>query len=238
MLNYQYFLLSDRHKLELKTLFKDIEAGDYRILDVNFSFKKNRALYKLLNISYLSSWIKEEFDFKTVVILRHPISTALSLCNTGWPHDYLPYLDSNFIRENYLNTEMYEMAKTIDKTGSKIEKYVLEWLLKQQEIFQNMDRHFIVYYEDLVLNPESSAVKLEKKLNIEIDRKLFSKLSGSTVFSSLESKDLLKKDKFAKLSAWSNVLSIDEKRKIQNIFKVFNHQIYDVHSITHKASAL
>lgn len=230
MRDYQYIFLSNREKLKFKNYFKKIESGGFRILDHNFSFNKCRVLYKLLNFSYLSDWVYEEFNFKTVVILRHPIATALSCFNTNWDHDYFSYLDSNYIKENYLNSEMYELARTIDEKGTKIEKYVLEWLLKLQHPLQNMDNYFIVYYEDLVIGNELSIMRLENELQVEIDRNSINKLSGSTVFSSQKSKELLKDNPTLKLNSWISDISIAERNNIQSIFNTFNLKVYNVNS--------
>ena len=228
---YQYFNITQNDKTIILKYLKDIENGCYPTLDLNFGLIKNNIVYKFVHGGFMLDVIIK-LNIKPIILFRHPISQSLSCIRNKWGNVYKVYLESVYFRERFLNKiQLAEMIR-IDKFGSELEKGILDWYCGNIELLKNWRNYSTIFYEDLVLHPDESIEMIESKFKIRFNRNKLNKPSGSSFLSEKGFKKKIGDSEYKKLHLKKpfEMLSIEEKDKIQDVFEVFNIDIYHAYS--------
>lgn len=156
VLSWEQMWDADSDRLE--AYFQRLIVGKIRMRDATpfrhvgrygFRFKTERTTLKVIHgASYHWQMIEKRLNAKVVVVLRHPIATAIS-------REVFPALErieqSQFFTT--LSASQREHVKEVLKTGTHLEKGVLAWCLHNFPYFNSAACPFIVTYEELVLAP-------------------------------------------------------------------------------------
>lgn len=176
------------------------------------------------------NWFRDTFGGKVVFFVRHPIAVALS-------HKAFPrleaYINSDF--SQHFTSAQLDMAASIIRNGSKLQKGVLDWCFQNAlPLRDREDDWAVVTYEQLVLQPESAIEHLAEKLILP-DRermvKLLDRASGVKRKSDEETKQLLderssESKRKRLISKWKDKVSDEEERDAMQILEAFGIDAY------------
>ncbi len=216
------------------SLFKDIltlnKSNNWTLKYVKPKdlWKANQVVTKFVRANNLLPWLTENFQFqhKPILLVRHPIAVAFSLLkafggdmNQKYEGVEIPEVQFNEIHKKY--------EKAFQLVNSKLTFLVAEWALNNVEVLKNEDdKWHVVFYEDLLLNPEKEIEQINNNcnLNISLDENTLREASSSS-----RSGDY-KRDTQAQLDKWKNKLPEEEKERIQQILDAFGIKVYNVES--------
>lgn len=224
----QYFNLDELEIKNIKLYFEKLENGCFKRIDKRYFFYKNQNLYKFTNGAYVSDIFSKLTNSTNIHLLRHPISQSLSCIKNDWKTNYHPYLDSYSFHSKFLTTEQSELFKLVDRSGTKLQKNVINWIIHNLFILKFSNSKFItIYYEDIVLN-FSKVQRTLSSYGISLDKKLRHKNSGSRHWSSEEAKKNIKsghaKKNLEKYLTYVNKNELSHIQKILDVFKITNYK--------------
>lgn len=222
----------------LKRYFSGILNGKiqvsppWNIFDKDYNFFTNRSVVKICNGLSLINWFEENFDIQIVYLVRHPISTALSIINQGWPDTAGAFLNNKFFTETYLNKRQLEFAKDIKRYGSRLQCLVIEWCLENLVPLRSLQKRsndwIVVTYEELVMNPEKVIDILCEKLDLEDKNKIKKKIfQPSMSVDKLTHQHIESKNNEYLLKRWKDRVSEREERQVFKILKRFGIDAYN-----------
>lgn len=90
----------------------------------------DRMILQMTSGGPLIEWFDENFAVMTGILLRHPVSNALSIIAKGWPshaHEYLA--DERFV-DGHLSGTQVDLARRVLTGRSEAARHVLDWTLK------------------------------------------------------------------------------------------------------------
>lgn len=191
------------------------------------------VITKFVRANLLLPYIVTNFDLKIkpILLIRHPIDVCLS---------QIKAFDKDFSYSknipNCINNERFaENMDLLEKLETKIEFRIANWCLNNCLLFQDIEalkKVTIVFYSDLLMNPEKETLKVFKSLNIVSDKDS-KKIISSFNFRKPSKTDFDKNlilEPIDQLNKNFNLLTKQEKDKIQNIFDHFNFKLYDAYS--------
>ena len=197
-------------------------------------FMTNRHVFKLLSAGEdMIGWFAASFDARIVILVRHPISTALS-------HQQLPrlphYLRQPAFRQLFSGPEI-AYAEEIIERGDFFEQGILDWALQMAGMFRPSPRPewAVVSYEDLTVHSGPTYAYLCDKLWLDpladLDA-LVARPSGSTDQSDLETQRFFadaqaSRDRVYLIDKWTKRISDDQVRRAFEICKVFDIGLYE-----------
>ena len=167
---------------------------------------------------------------RVVFLLRHPIAVSLSRVET-------PRLEA-FLRSDYrknFSQEEQDFAWDIIRSGSDLQKGVLDWCLQNAVPLRNLEREWIVIsYEELVLAPEPILSRLTTGLDLESPSRLYNGLSRPS--ETVRKSDQLTADvlnapmeeskKWWLVGKWREKVDEDSERKAMRILEYFKIDLY------------
>jgi hypothetical protein len=129
--------------------------------------RKNTLLVKDPNACFLSEYLDKQFDFMTVVIMRHPASTVASYKRLGWQYSLDDLKDQRSLMDDYLRPCLgnVEPAKLSD-----IERWAYLWLAVYT-VLEGVQKHdsrmSLITHEALSTKPHKTLRGLYKKFGFE-----------------------------------------------------------------------
>lgn len=222
-MEYHYPYLGSSSSLKKKQVCNDIirNTVDYKNLKANYGrYKKDPGgLWMLFKINlgwkiaalkhrlykpqvsvikdpialFLSRYLMEEFDFKIIVVLRHPAAVYLSRRGLGWEHDFdLWRSQDDFYSEHYRDYEgvLEGFSKDLIANSS------LHWLVcygyVRRLLDLSLENLLIVRHEDLCRQPEEELKRVFSFLSLDFTPKISRGLTQLTGGSKVErvSRDL------------------------------------------------
>ncbi len=204
----------------------------WKIFNSDYSFFTNRHVVKICNGLSLINWFENNFDIYIVYLLRHPISTSLSIINQEWPDTADAFLNNEFFNKNYLDKKQIEFARAIKRRGSGLYCLILEWCLENMvplRSIQGRSKDWIVLtYEELVMNPEKVIDILCEKLDLEDKNKIKKKIfQPSMSVDKLTHQHIESKNNEYLLKRWKDRVSEREERQVFKILKRFGIDAYN-----------
>lgn len=176
------------------------------------------------------SWFQDTFGGKVIFFVRHPVAVTLS-------RKELPrlnaHVNSDFSR--HFTVAQLELAKSIIRDGSELQKGVLDWCFQNALPLREKQPDWVVLsYEQLVLQPERVVKYLAEKLSLPDKERmveLLGRASGVKRKSNEETKQLLdegsSESKRQRLvSKWKDKVSDDEEYDAMRILEVFGIDAY------------
>jgi len=237
----------NKFKLFLKYL-KDLSAGKTwnsfywsDFFSKDHSFKTIRTIFKIHKLTYLFDDIMPFFsDEKAIYLLRHPVSHSLSRIRNNWTTYNELYMSAEKIKHK-LSDKKIDAASEIINNGSKLQKFVLSWILENYSFLMlykanKLPQNVIpVFYETLLSDSEKYLKDICLKINLEFSEEMLKKIhvpSHGIVHSTQEIKQkILLKDTNALLSGWQNKISDKDKNEISELLNIFEIEIYNIESV-------
>ena len=151
---------------------RKVLRGDY--ISGNANVTSKRLLYQGMLIKDITAQLILDQIFehapamKGVFILRHPFAVASSKSKVfKWPTDPLSFLSDNNTRRG----EIEQFSDQIEKVAASKDPlliHVLVWCLSHWFAFhsRSLESFALIYYEELVVSPETELPRLFERLNI------------------------------------------------------------------------
>lgn len=198
----------------------------------------NRIVFKVINgAEDMVGWFATTYDAKIVILIRHPIPTALS-------HQKQPRLHRMLQQPQFralFSESEIAYAETIIESGTMFEKGILSWCLQMAGVFRKpIDPDWaIISYEDLTVFPETSFAYLRDKLQLDpIDglEKLCARPSLSTDISDPETRNFfataaLQNDRVFLIEKWKKRVSSEDERRAFAICAAMGVHLYEFGSL-------
>lgn len=137
----------------------------------------DRVVFKMTTGMPMIEWFHRTFPVMTVVLVRHPVSTSLSVMERsrtlglGWepePEEFLVH--QGYVRAN-LTGEQTDFAWSIVRHGSLLERHILDWALKYLIPIKALasGRHpdwLMLTYEEMTVYPEEVVRLISERLEL------------------------------------------------------------------------
>ena len=125
-------------------------------LNKKHTFFSDRLVVKIINAKSLISYFHERFNVHIIWFLRHPIPTSLSVIRNNWELHLEAYLNNEHFVDHFMTSSLMEFSKDIMKSGSTLQKYVLNWCIENLVPFRYEkypEGWLVLTYEELLVNP-------------------------------------------------------------------------------------
>ena len=198
---------------------------------IGWRLRTDRTLLKIIHAgSNLIPWMCTRFGGRAVLMLRHPLATAVS-------RKVFPFLgevqDSHLF--DSLSAEQREVCEETLRSSNAIEKGVLAWCLFMAPALRNNSQDvLVVTYEQLVVDPEPVLEALGTHLDLPDLARMREALMVPSLSSFLcdeVSIDALNERKISDraqvlLSKWRRFVSADEEVRVMSVLKAFGLSAY------------
>ncbi|MHA1988355.1 MAG: sulfotransferase [Promethearchaeota archaeon] len=190
-----------------------------------------RLLIKFIRANLMIGWLAKNFRVKILFVIRHPAAVACSklLINAKaqqiiWDYkgDLQRYIQNRNLKNDYLD----KYDDILNNSLSVISGYTVNWCIENTIPIKAAKENgvCVVFYEDLLANPETwwenivNFLNLEEKPNKEI-----------IIKPSQEAPQDMKNQKFGKnqIKKWTKYLSTEQKMEINSILEIFNVNFYN-----------
>jgi len=179
------------------------------------AYKSKRLIIKFVRANRLLPWICHRFEVPApILLLRHSCAVIASQLNYGWKNatrpDSPPYLDE------------YPRFQTALAEVEGCEEFLAAtWALDQLSVLREQTPHpwIIVTYEELILHPERTLLRIVANWNIDID--IDEALSRLKKPSSVVSKSGI-----SGINGWKNVLSDKQVSRVLSTVNSFGLSFY------------
>lgn len=214
---------------EAKELFDKLFSG--KILADNILYKSSflqvlnskSLLFKICRGNALLPWLTNNysFNFKPIFLIRHPFAVVSSQLSHGaWDYPFVNYhIPDTPYNDNYKRHSAF--LKTIK---TKEEALVAEWCLANSEPLSHKDNNkkwLTINYEEFVLNPEKTLIRILTSWEINYDLSLIDYKKNSSTTKD-DSPDII----IDRLSSWQNKLNKNQLENMGNVLDYFEIDIY------------
>lgn len=187
------------------------------------------TIFKFCFGNFMYPYFQERYGFKSIILLRHPFAIAAS--SLGFGDNF------NWHKDNFKNWSYNDSKKSGDFFSKYEDKYHLITSAFTMIVFNvvaqfsyalehaNKQNSIVVFYEDLVLEPQKIFKKLNEFFEAPLNEDQFLKLAKKQSFSS-KNVGHTKRDPLEQLSKWKNVTSIEDVNDSLKIFEAFNFNVY------------
>jgi hypothetical protein len=211
----------------------------YRFWQPGFEVRSNRLLLKITDAGPMIEWFSDRFDVATVVLTRHPIAQALSCIGASWSWNAPAYLRNQWYVENVLGTRLHAECLEIARTGSTLDRFVLDWALENVvplRLLPSRPEWTYVSYEECVLDPETTLTRLSAALDLrDLDRMLerVARPSRSSRISQVDRASLLATNETRGLvERWKDSVNDADECRAMSILSSFGITTYRAGSPT------
>ena len=232
-----YFNLSSGELSQFQSYTTRLLEGKFRTLGTcrhtRFGYA-DRTVLKILNAPWMLSWFLENIKSSTLVILRHPGAQMASTIRQGWGFQLCAFAkDEGFLYQHWTDQQVSKIMD-ISKSDDVIGLAMLDWIVNSEPLRTVMHRNITkIRYEDLITDPQTfinDVLKVDYGLEYT-DRMnaIVMKPSGSMEMSTTETNSLILKGQPSKLlNKWQEFLSVDDRRRCQNILELFEITEYSM----------
>jgi hypothetical protein len=217
---------------EAKTVFDKILSGRSRSKGLyeeqDYVRMKNRGIYitKFCYANLLMPWLIRQFDFKSILLTRHPCAVIASqLKHTSWKN---LKIDEPVVWDEFPYTDFYRSkVEKVGKIGNIETFLAVVWALNFQQTAmhpQNNQDWLTVSYERLSLYFESEIHRINQHLPSDLNPDIIDreKPSKSTSFQT-NGKPIFHK----KVAAWKKELTKKQISDILGVLERFDIDIYN-----------
>lgn len=217
------------------------ETLRYWMQSISLLLNSKYVITKFVRINLLLPYIVTHFKLKNrpILILRHPIDTCLSQMKAFRHYTIFPRKIPNSLNnERYLREVDY-----LQNLTSVLEYNIAIWCINNCPLLEDKEtlkKLTLVFYSDLVLNPEKETYKIFSELTC-VKTSDIDKIISSINFQQASNTDF-KKDYIPnpnkQLQKNIDKLTEEEKGRIQKVFDHFNLKLYDAYSVFPKKEML
>lgn len=218
----------------IESYIKKIQSGKLGIFNPNPLGKYYRPITKRIVFKTIHfgedriNWIRDTFNVKVIFLIRHPMAVVIS-------RKILPRLRT-FIFTDYINQfseEQKKLAKRIYMSGDQMEKATLSWCFQNVPPIRDRSADWaFITYEQLIIEPDVVIKHLSEKLQLVktgVINKNLSRRSMVRNMSDENTKEIFDKgdaEREALVSKWRNKVSKEDEKRMFNIIRAFNIDIY------------
>lgn len=227
---------------KLRRYFEDIEEGRLHVREpwrIGRAFRRHtrRVFYKCTDAHAVTNIVLDATEAIPLAMYRHPISQAQSCIRRGWQPRLSAYLDSRSYVRNYLSSPQLSLAEEVMKSGTLMERYVLDWLLENRPLLERSEAGEIAFatYEWLVSAPTTALPAICAHYGAPFKRRMLdvfdrpSRSSGARTGSTVG--DIVHSGAIDQhLRRWKETLSMEEADAVQRLFAEFDFELYTAHS--------
>jgi len=168
---WRTYLRSDDNWPEGKSYLKRVFRGEilnqWTIREISYRdvSKKNLLIVKFVRANRLYPWLCANFDLPPpILLIRHPCGVISSQLNYGWKGKERPDLTA------YLQ-EFPRFRDTLERIQPGVEHLAAKWALDHIPALLEPKPHpwIIITYEELLLRPEETLVRIMERWQVEID---------------------------------------------------------------------
>ena len=208
--------------------FSRFNSWTLAISPLNELLKADTIITKFVRGNAILPWIINNFEFKNkpILLVRNPIDTCISQMKSFGKIDY------NKIKEFYI--QRYPKHKLfLESLNTELELRIAIWILNNIEVlnYPNIrEKVLTVFYEDLMLNPETMVENILTELKIADKDKESTLKEINYRQASVMNVGGLKESTEDQL--WKNMkkLKDEELRSIQQVYNYFEFDLYSVNS--------
>jgi len=206
--------------------------GPYAPWSPQFHAVTNRRVFKIVHGTAIADWLMEsELHLDPVFLVRHPVSTALSMQRSGVTLRALANLSSPGFRSKHLGSVLAEFSWGVLNDGSEPERRVLEWCLDNLVPYrlwsEKKSTWTLITYEELALNTRRSLEYLGEQLDVEVTQRMVDSLSTPSASTSKERRDdVAKSDVAERLVRWRSEDHGSLESRAFEIVEHFDIRIY------------
>lgn len=199
-------------------------------------YNTSRTIFKIHKNTYhfdsLMNHFKDDFG---IYLLRNPIAVSLSRLRMGWSTYIDNYMYSNKIK-NFISKDLNQMIEEVKQTGTELEKQILNWCLENSVFLMNRlngnlpDNVMTVFYEDLILDPKETLLKICSKTNLKYHPdmlKIINQPSSGIVHSKKAVKqEILARNSLYLVNRWKKEIDTKSQVRIEKILRKFGYDFY------------
>jgi hypothetical protein len=192
----------------------------------------NRIAFQMTSGGPLIEWFDEHFDVMTGILLRHPISNALSIMKRGWAPHAREYIDDPGFVDTHLTGVQVDLGRRILAGESEAARHVLDWSLKLLVPIKAFEsgRHpsWLAWtYEETVRHPEPMVRLLARRFDFtDVDAMLEQAMRPSRTVTRSTADRL--EDETYLLGRWREKIGTEEEKELLAIPSAFELHVYEV----------
>ena len=183
---------------------------------------KQRYLIKDPIAAFSTEYLHREFDFHTVIVMRHPASMVASHKRLGWRYNLDDFKHQGALMEDHLGDILHKVDAL--KVGL-VEEAAYLWLTVNHVLEKYAERNekmIIVRHEDLSREPLPEFIKLYDKFELPFSQRVQKRIKEHTsADNSADPKNnvahQLKRDSVSNLSRWKKILTEKETELVREI---------------------
>jgi len=238
----RYLDLDDRDFENLLHYFRDLSqmktSNSIHWTDLrsrNHNFKTNRTVFKTHRLTYLFDDMLQALDAQGLYLIRHPISHSLSRMRLNWD----TYIDEYMVGvkiKNHISEQALYKAQSIQATGSRLQKYVLNWCLENFVFLNGINSNTlkknlaVLSYEEIIAYPEKTVSSLISGFGFSSEEAMLTQIripSSGIVHSTQDTSNQIRKGKTnLLLNSWRSKISDDEEKSAFEILEIFGFNLY------------
>lgn len=199
-------------------------SGPYNPLSPSFHFRYDRTLWKVIHANPAIDYFYQQADrFHTLLLLRHPCPTILSMMRKYEPELALILRNEGFCR-TYVDDAAYTAFQDIERGGTLLEKFAAEWALEQVAPLRGLEVHAaklrILSYEALLAEPEASVSGIANFCELSDPEKILRYLRYPSASTAGDRMQTMKRASAADLiGGWRKKLSGEEEKAVFRILE-------------------
>ena len=222
-----------------KLLLAQIEV--YPTLNIKsdyFHRKTDRVVYQVTNAIALADRLSEQLPVQSTLLIRHPISNALSIMRAGWRDECKDFLLHEGFRDGVLTGEQVDLANKVMSEGDELARHVLDWCFKVMMPLRAIDAGraegwLVMTYEQTVQAPEQAVQRMADHFGLtDVDAMLAqvkrpSRTVTDTTAGKVDDKDYL-------IGRWQKQVDAPTRAKLFKIVHALGIDAYTPDSLTAK----
>ena len=225
---------------ELRAYTDDLMAGrirvnaPHRVWAREFRFRTDRLLLKIGDAKPMMDWFDATYDLDIVYLTRHPVPQALSCLRNGWLTSTSAYLRNDWFRAEVIADEQLgTYAEHLDRTGSDLERYVLNWVVENLyplRVIADRPQWLALSYEECVLDQDRVLKEVCTRLgltDLERMRRAAARASRSSGLSDAATLSAIRGgDRQRQVSGWEEQVDESDRRAVARILDRFGIGLY------------
>lgn len=201
----------------LKRIFKGeiVNGWTTKEMSIQEAYQAKRMIIKFVRANRLLPWICQKFEVPApILLLRHPCAVVASQLNAGWKNVSRP------APPQYLDKYPVFQAALSQAKGDE-ECLAALWALDQLPPLVHPKPHpwMVVTYEELLLRPEATLLRILKKWDLEVD--IDDALSRIKKPSSVVTRSGI-----SGIKGWKNNLTEQQVSRVLSIVNAFGFTFY------------
>jgi len=183
------------------------------------SYYKPRVLVKDPLALFSAEWLYNEYNLKTLCMIRNPLAFVGSLKKVNWDFDFDDFFSQNGLVNERLGKYCNDI-NTVPYNGDFIERSAFLWNILHYVIYQYKKKHndwLFVIYEDLASNPLKGFDEIFSYLGLDFNENIKKYVEAHTSSSNPTDPAISgyqPRNSEASIDTWKDRLSNDECRKV------------------------